>query len=343
MKHLSALLAYNVSLLIGLLATTGCVTTKEAKDKSIGAAKVAPKISGDVVILQPFTKSPILSDKSTAYWINVRSTPTSELAKMQGLLATGEWQTATDTARAYLVKHPGNPEALMGLACGYALGRRYELAGYYANQVLKIQPQNSDAMNVIGLRVMMATGNRRADYQDAIAWFQKASEADGTQIAASLNTGHLMLELGDSQNAIGAFKIASDRCDECERSLIGMGIAASRAGQPDVATTALERAIEKNPSCAEAKYHLAMNYRNNYKDRKKAISLLQQIVSDADGRFANEGAAKRQANIALRRLKATDRTGGDMKYATQNVRPNTKGEDADVIPVADETTSDAGE
>lgn len=318
--------------------TSGCVTTKAAKDKSISATASAPKISGDIVILQPFAKTPVLSDKSPAYWLNVRSTPSSELSKMQGLLATGEWQTATETARSYLIKHPGNPEAMMGLACGYALGRRYEMAGYYANQVLKMQPQNSDAMNIIGLRVMMATGNRRADYQDAIAWFQKSNEADGTQIAASLNMGHLMLELGDSQSAIGAFKTASDRCDECERALIGVGVSASRSGQGEAAKNAFERAIEKNPSCAEAKYHLAMNYRNNFKDNKKAVTLLQQIVSDADGRFVNEGPAKRQANIALRRLKANDRSGGDMKYATQNVRPNTKGEDPDVIPVADETT-----
>lgn len=330
------------SSIIAALVISGCVTTKESANKGIGSTKVAAKIKGEVVILQPFAKAPLLSDKPASYWINVRSTPTSELSKMQGLLATGEWQTATETARAYLIKHPGNPEAMMGLAAGYALGRRYEMAGYYANQVLKMQPQNSDAMNIIGLRVMMATGNRRADYQDAIGWFQKSTEADGTQIAASLNMGHLMLELGDSQSAVGAFQTAKDRCDECERSMIGLGVAASRSGQAEVAKEALERAIDRNPSSAEAKYHLAMNYRNNFKDRKKAINILQQIVSDADGRFANEGAAKRQANIALRRLKATDRSGGDMKYTTQNVRPNTKGEESDVIPVS-ESTTDGGD
>ena len=318
-----------------ILVATSCVTPKGPANKSIGSAVVPPKISGDIVILQPFAKTPVLSDKSQAYWINVRSTPGSELAKMQGLLATGEWQTATDTARAYLVKHPGNPEAMMGLACGYALGRRYELAGYYANQVLKMQPQNSDAMNIIGLRVMMATGNRRADYQDAISWFQKSNDADPTQIAASLNMGHLMLELGDSNGSMSAFKIANERCDECERALLGHGIAASRAGQGEVAKASFERALEKDQTCAEAKYHLAMTYRNNFNDRRKAASLLQDIVSDADGRFANEGPAKRQANIALRRLKANDRTGGDMKYATQNVRPGNKGQDPEIVPVAD--------
>lgn len=323
-----------------ILLMTSCVTNKGSADKSIGATVVPPKISGDVVILQPFAKTPVLSDKSQAYWINVRATPSSELAKMQGLLATGEWQTATETARSYLIKHPGNPEAMMGLACGYALGRRYELAGYYANQVLKMQPQNSDAMNIIGLRIMMATGNRRADYQDAITWFQKANDADSTQIAASLNMGHLMLELGDSAGSVEAFKIANERCDECERGLLGLGIAASRSGQNELAKTSFERALEKNQSCAEAKYHLAMTYRNNFNDRKNAAKLLQDIVSDADGRFANEGPAKRQANIALRRLKANDRSGDDMKYATQNVRPNTKGKDPEVVPVADDSSDD---
>jgi hypothetical protein len=75
------------------------------------------------------------------------------------------------------------------------------------------------------------------------------------------------------------------------------------------AKNAFEGVLSNTPSRAEAQYQLALVYKNGLNNQNEAIKLLQEIVSDADGRFKNASEVKRVANITLRRLKAGDRSG----------------------------------
>jgi tetratricopeptide (TPR) repeat protein len=311
---------------------------KKAKSiEAVGEDGTAPSskapVRGQIVISQPLTTALAFSEVSQNSWISLKSSPQDSLAKLQSQLAAGDWQKAVEGAKVYLRKRPNDPEALMVIAAGNAVGRRFEMAGYYAQVVLKIQPGNSDAMNLIGLRIMMATGNRRADYQDAITWFQKSIDTDSAQIAAALNLGHLQLELGASAEAIGPFKSASERCQQCDRAMLGYGIALSRANRGEDALSTFESLLKKNPINGEGKYQLAMVYKNNLQNPKKAQSILQDLVSDADGSFKDSAPAKRQANIVLRMLKAQDRSGDDLKVSTQMVRPHSKEKPREQIPI----------
>ena len=311
-KHLQMIV------ILGSLSSvyTGCVTTKTQKSSELEASST--RVSGDVVVTQTHSKSPFISDKSDSHWVDLRNNKTSALPRMQGMLATGEWRGAIEAAKADLLKHPGNPEALMGLASAHVLGGNFEMAGYYAGQVLKVQSGNSDAMNIMGLRTMMASGNRRADYQDAITWFQKSIDSDGSQIAAALNLGHLQLELGSAQDAVAPFKIAAGRCGDCDRAMLAVGVADARSGHYEDAKVALEDLSLKNPRNATAKYELAMVYKNGFQNNAKSVALLQDLVSDPVGIYASADAIKRQANIALRRIKATDRSGEGLMVAGSN-------------------------
>jgi tetratricopeptide (TPR) repeat protein len=319
-----------------LISLASCATFNKGKSSLLGKStdkedKRANETATAVIIMQPMAKSPTLSDKPNSYWVNLRTQGTTDLAKMRGLLATGDWEIAIQQAKSHLIKHPNTTEALMGIASGYAMGRRYEMAGYYAMQVLKIQPSHSDALNIAGLRTLMASGNRRADYQDAMTLFQRSIDSDSQQIAAALNLGHLQLELGNSSSASESLKVAAGRCGQCEQGLIAYGVASSRSGRGDTAQDAFNDALKKNSKSSEAMYHLAMNYRANFNNTSKAVQILQDIVSDADGRFDGQTTIKRQANIALRRIKASDRSGGGMRVGTPTVRPHGNNQEQDVI------------
>ncbi|MCX6123939.1 MAG: tetratricopeptide repeat protein [Proteobacteria bacterium] len=314
-------------------ATVSKITgSKKDAPKPATDGAVAPQIIGDAIVIQPMAKTPIISAQDPSHWINLRSKGKDDLARMRGQLATGDWQAAVTSGKSFMITHPDHPEAMMGIAGAYAIGKRYEMAGYYAHQVLKIQPSNSDAMNILGLRVMMATGNRRADYQHAISWFQKSLEADGTQIAAGLNLGHLQLELAVTGAAVEAFATTSPRCGDCDSGLMGLGISSARAKRGEDAKSAFEKILARNSYHAEAKYQLALNYRNNLGDSSRAAKLLQDIVSDAEGHYRDDIVVKRQANIALRRIRATDRSGENMKYRTQTARPHSREKDMGDAP-----------
>lgn len=324
-----------------LLVLAGCATFTGNKAKKEAAALktdggTEPLVTGDAIVMQPSMKRPLISAQDLNYWVHLKTKGPHALARMRGQLATGDWEAAIQSGKAYLITSPDHPEAMMGLASAYAIGRRYEMAAYYANQVLKIQPTNSDALNILGLRLMMATGNRRADYQDAVNLFQRSMETDGTQIAAGLNLGHLQLELGLTSDAAGTFATTARRCGDCTSSLMGEGIASARSGKGEEAKSAFEKILGRDPNHAEAKYQLAMNYRNNLKDDRKATKFLQDIVSDAEGQYRDDLPVKRQANIALRRIKASDRSGGPMKIRKQNVRPHSRDQDRDVIGPQDD-------
>ncbi len=294
--------------LILTLATTACTTpsaqrTAKVKDES----SLEGPASGELIVMQTGATAPMISGSDMNHWIQLRDSEDSR-HRLYGMLATGNWASATEEARKELEKYPGDNLLLIALASGFAGQRNYDMAAYYASQVLKSSPSNADAMNYLGLRAMAQSGNRRADYDDAITLFRKAADSDGTHIAALLNMGHLQLNLGDAGSAIESFSLASNRCGQCFASQYGFGIASSRNGAWSQAKTSFESILSRDKSRAEAQYELALVFKNGLNDIKRCVDLLQEIVSDPDGRFKHAGRVKTVANITLRRIKASDRS-----------------------------------
>ena len=301
--------------LLGLSALSACSTLSELRKANTSARESSPL--GSSVVIQAGASSPLLSTSDDKTWIQLSEVKEHGRDRMNGLLATGNWQQATEEARRELEKKPGDTGALTSLAAAYALGRNYEMAGYYANVVLKTQPSSSDALNIVGLRFMMAAGGRRSDFEQAIALFKQASEGDGTHVAAALNLGYLLLDLGDAAAASDSFSTAKLRCGRCFDAEYGYGLASMRSNQWAAAKTAFESSLQKDPSKAASQYQLALVMHRGFNDPAKGIKLLQDVVSDPDGRFKNAAAVKRAANITLRRWRASDRSGPEPQEAIQ--------------------------
>jgi tetratricopeptide (TPR) repeat protein len=261
---------------------------------------------GAAVISKPGAKSPTISAADEQKWIELSQSTQPGRDKLNGLLATGKWQEASEEARRELEKQPGDIGAMTALAAAQATGRNYEMAGYYAGIILKSNPSHADALNLLGLRWMMGAGNRRQDLDEAISIFRKATESDGTHIAAALNMGYLQLDIGDSQGALESFSLAKTRCGQCFEAEYGAGLAAMRAANWPQAKSTFEGILSRDKSRAAAQYQLALVMSRGFNDVNKSTDLLQNLVSDPDGRFKDAGAVKRAANITLRRLRATD-------------------------------------
>lgn len=298
-------------ILVTSVLVAACATKTAPKPDStpVSGESGISRSTGELIMIQSGGRAPVISKSGTNFWVEQKDSEGLSSGKLSGLLVSGDWQAGISEARKLLEQKPGDEGLLTALGAAYAAGRNYEMAAYYANLVLKSEPGNSDAMNLVGLRIMMSSSNRRSDYDDAMAWFRKAMDSDGSHVAAGLNMGYLQLDLGDAGGAMETFAQASGRCQRCFDAQYGYGVAAARTASWANAKSSFEAILAAEPGRAEALYQLAIVYRNGLNNDKEAMKLLQDLVNDADGRFKSAGDVKRVANVTLRRLKASDRTG----------------------------------
>jgi len=295
--------------LIGILAvtSTGCTTLfkKSGDSASLNRTKGAES-SGDVVVHQPQLKNPVISPYSRDYWLSIRDGSKPGVRQMYAILATSDWQGAISHARAYLKKNPGDVDALMVMAAAQALGKRYDLAGYYAKLVEKASPGHTDALNIMGLTETVGSSNRYADYKKAMDLFQQSHDGSSRQIAAGMNLAHLQLELGNAQAARQTFAAVVSRCSECTPALLGYGVASSRSKDFAAAEDAFNKILRKNPNHSAAAFHLALVNKNGYNKKQRAEQLLQSIIANT---AITDRYVKERAGAVLRQIKAEqDRT-----------------------------------
>lgn len=278
------------------LAAQACTTFghKKGGGDDDGLAK-----SQDAVVTQVARLDPVVSNHDRKYWLDLRGSK-ALVPRLQGALATGEAEAAVGLAKAWLAQHPGDVQGMTMLAAALAMSRKYDLAAYYASLVEKAQPGNGTALNIKGLAIMLSPNRKVADYRVAMEYFKQAYEADASQIAPALNLASLQLELGNAGGAAATFEAAAARCDRCNASLMGMGIAYSRARQFDKAKGAFQDVLAKNPNHAGALYNLALVHRNGYNDNKQAEKYLFALLNDSRTKNTD---LKERAQTVLRRMK----------------------------------------
>ncbi len=250
-------------------------------------------------VIQGQSQTYAYSSQGRQYWLKSRSSGSTKNRAI-GALATGESVAAMDLARATLAKNPSDESALSVLAAGLVTQKNYDLAFYYAEELEKVNPQSAVAANIKGLATMLRINPRTADFMQAKQYFRESMNRDAQDIAAGLNLGHLELELGQADHAREVFtevaKRANGQCRACE---LGVGIASLRAGKPDLAKSALEGILSKNPGDADALYHLALVYKNGYNDPVKAKSYLTTLLKRSK---TTNLAVRERASATLRKI-----------------------------------------
>lgn len=258
---------------------SGACTTADKKNDSSDVVMADSGNVADVVVQQAGSERPVVSPVSRQYFVDARKNLPGGEAKLFATLGTGSADTAEAEARSFLVKSPNNRSALIVLSSALVLQRKYPLAGFYAEQLERLEPGNPDALNIRGLASLYTARNSFLDYRRSAALFQKSFNASGSQIAAGLNLAHLQLEMGQAQAASDTFKQVTNRNRTCTQAWLGYGIAKTRMGDFKEATVALESILDRQKDHPEALYYLALVKKNGYNDNKQASSILRRILA----------------------------------------------------------------
>jgi tetratricopeptide (TPR) repeat protein len=298
-------------MLVSFILLEGCVTFKNGpQDNPYDQAPIVHQTNG----------KDILTRLSREGWIQKRKTASSDQMRLYSSLGTREWDVAINDARAYLQDHPKDRVALTVLATALAMKQNYSLAAYYGSLLEKYYPDYPETANLLGLAKLNRTGATYEDYQEAAAYFERAFDSHGNQVASGLNLGHLHLEMGNAEGARDVFKIVADRCGYCVEALLGYGIASSRLQDFKAAGQTFNRILENDPGNEEAQYYQALVAVYGDKDHDRAINLLSELV-ERPGQQNLE--IKRKANFLLRRLEArtyaTERSTDDIEKVPETV------------------------
>lgn len=287
---------YSSKFIIGLTFMAGCATQERETEHRA--------VSIQAIVSQPGKTAPLLPEGKRDTWLS--QTADTKLApelRARAYLALGEAKNAQELIRGALEKSPGQPSLLKMIAVSYAMGKNFAMAGYYADLVLEKESADPLALNLRGLAQLFRSTSKLT--LEKTAETLKTAHSDGgvNQIAASLNYGELLLQLGRPAEALEIFIVARSRCGECDQALYGEGVAAARSGQTDRAMNALRDLIRQSPDHFRGRYQLAIVYKNGKKDLKESRTILEGILADPK---LKDDALRQRANATLRGMNAED-------------------------------------
>ncbi len=129
--------------------------------------------------------------------------------------------------------------------------RRWAHAEDLCRQVLAAQPQNLDALNLMGL-IFREIGDRAK----ARAWLEQAIQVDPNFVEARSNLGTLLREMGLGAEAEVQFQAALEINPDHVLSLYNLGVLYQQRFQLQQALTCYQRVIEIQPQLADAHNNL---------------------------------------------------------------------------------------
>jgi tetratricopeptide (TPR) repeat protein len=298
---------HNVTIFALILTGTMACTTgkKHSNDESLLSAS-----GKDAITVQQGSNGKIvMSPNSQSQWVTLRKNSKSEDVKLFSGLAAGQGAVAEKEARAYLLKNPGSFSGLYVLAASLYMQKRYDLSGFYAQELQRLYPDSAEALNLRALSISLSTTDI-GNHQLALKLFDEAASKSSDEIAALLNKGHLLLELGNTGTAQETFTQAKIRCHGCAEANLGLAIAESRLGQFDKSKANLEQILKSDPDHPEALYHLALIHKNGFNDIKGAKKTLNKLVAKQSSSYRD---IKERGSSLLHNLNATTKVNIDQR------------------------------
>ncbi|MFQ5953697.1 MAG: tetratricopeptide repeat protein [Kiloniellales bacterium] len=156
-------------------------------------------------------------------------------------------QTPADTT-----PRPGfDPDAALRTAIQHHQAGRLGQAEALYRQVLKVQPQNADALHLLGVIAMRAG---RPD--SAVDLIRRAIATNAHNPAYVVSLANALRRLGRHQDVIAVCRDALDAFPNAAQIHYKLGSALRLGGEPEEAAAALGRAIEVQPNLFEAHWEL---------------------------------------------------------------------------------------
>jgi predicted O-linked N-acetylglucosamine transferase (SPINDLY family) len=146
---------------------------------------------------------------------------------------------------------PTIAEAL-ALALGHHQAGRWPAAEQIYRQVLEVQPNNADALHLLGV-LARQVGQPAV----AIEYIGRAIAVNGKSPVFHSNLGIAYKDLGRLEEAIACYRRALELKPDFAQAYNNLGIALSLHGEMEEASSAWHRAIELEPGFLEARSNLA--------------------------------------------------------------------------------------
>jgi len=136
------------------------------------------------------------------------------------------------------------------LAVGFHQSKNLESAEAIYKEVLSIEPQNFDALNLMG-----AISASRCLWDDALIFFSKALDAGGNSFQLHNNRGNVFRELGQFNSALASYDMAIGLNPRYWEAYSNRGVLFRELNQFKSALESFDRAIELNPNYFEAYFN----------------------------------------------------------------------------------------
>ena len=181
-------------------------------------------------------------------------------------------EEAQDLYNQVLKIDPNHSNALNNLGVLFKqLKKSYEAVSCF-EKLIKIDPTNLNVLNTLG-----NTYKELKEIQKAIECYEKAIEIDQNYVIARNNLGVLLEQLGEFQKAKACYEKVIEIDPKYVRAHSNLGIVLRDLGEYQKAKTCFEKAIEIDPKYVRAHNHLGITL-TKLEDYKKAIECYEKAI-----------------------------------------------------------------
>ena len=151
----------------------------------------------------------------------------------------------------------------LALAVQHHQAGRLQLAEQIYRQILAVEPNNADALHLLGV-----VGHQTNEHATAVQCIRRAIGLRGAEPAFHNNLGEAYLALQRLPEAIACYRRALELKPDYADARNNLGAALKQHGNLDEAIACYRRALELRPDFAEAHYNLgnAFQARGNLDD-----------------------------------------------------------------------------
>ena len=142
---------------------------------------------------------------------------------------------------------------ILKLALRYHREGNLDYAKYVYQHVLGIDPQNADALHLLGVSVYQSE-----QYDIAINLITQAIQIDSTKPLFFTNLGNAFQKQGKLEKSAQAYQKAIQIQPDYAEAYFNLGNSLREQGKLEKSTQALQKAIQIQPDYADAHFNLAM-------------------------------------------------------------------------------------
>ena len=178
-----------------------------------------------------------------------------KLSRAKNSLQTGKASEAEAVLNSILKTEPQQFDALHLLGVANLMQGKLEVASDFFLSAIEIDPQSAKTFYNLGI-----VHNASKDHQNAIECFQRAFDLDSGDSDISCALGDSLAALDRHEEAIDCYKRAIAADNDNVEALGKLGIALSKLGRLDEAVAHYRKAIDIKPDYTEAHYNLGTTF-----------------------------------------------------------------------------------